>query len=695
MDEPVDAGSKPFTLTWDALKLLGKNLYSHPWAAISELVANGIDARAANIYVHLDISGGNEKAVLEILDDGVGMGATALSTYVNIGHNKRLALSEETIRHPMGRKGIGKLAALYLSGAYNLLTKVAGRQHSIWCCSIPQDMSDKETPELKRAQLSQTISSKLRQKWEESSSGTLLQIVGIDLRKFGEKAFEGLQFRLANHFLLSELEEEVRILFALTQAPGSAVHFSEVTKNVASKNFLYFMSTPELGSSPSEFASKVWIKNRGEETLVEVQKLRMKEDNVEHELSGEIELFPEVSGKTHRIAYSLTGWLGMHSTIDGQLARKNDHRFVRNRYFTPSQIRLYVRGKLASENILPLLSLTQTYSNYIEGEVSFDILDDDALPDIATTSREGFDTSDPRIELLVSILRPQVRHLITLRNELNSELDAQKKVQQEERQNKAVNEAANQLKDEAKKLGLEAQESASLAHTFLSRFKGQIFAKEDYSVFLSHASADKYISDAIWELLSAQGVKDDEVFYTSRDQTDDFSRTRDVRDLEGEMRTRLRDENTRIIYATGPKFKDSEFCLFEAGAGWALRTPSEFEVLASRAEHAPYFFKNARVVNNLFREDNGVVLLERKGIEHLIQVLNTLIEHINYGRRINDEPEVKRFEITLPKDVQIRQAGKELLDYLPQGFREQIELMRDGYAAFCENSRAAEAIKLG
>ena len=69
-----------FSLTWVALKLLGKDLYSHPWSAISELVANGIDARATEVYVHIDLSKGKENARLEIYDNGVGMDENGIQT---------------------------------------------------------------------------------------------------------------------------------------------------------------------------------------------------------------------------------------------------------------------------------------------------------------------------------------------------------------------------------------------------------------------------------------------------------------------------------------------------------------------------------------------------------------------------------------------------------------------------------------
>lgn len=46
-----------FNFSYAALKLLGKNLYNNAANAISELVANGLDAKAKNVYVYIDIHG--------------------------------------------------------------------------------------------------------------------------------------------------------------------------------------------------------------------------------------------------------------------------------------------------------------------------------------------------------------------------------------------------------------------------------------------------------------------------------------------------------------------------------------------------------------------------------------------------------------------------------------------------------------
>ncbi len=61
-----------FNFSYAALKLLGKNLYSNAANAISELVANSIDAKASQIYVYIDMSD-KANSTIEIIDNGSGM----------------------------------------------------------------------------------------------------------------------------------------------------------------------------------------------------------------------------------------------------------------------------------------------------------------------------------------------------------------------------------------------------------------------------------------------------------------------------------------------------------------------------------------------------------------------------------------------------------------------------------------------
>ena len=120
----------PFTLGYEALTLLGKGMYSNLWAALSELIANGIDAHAENVYVYIDMSN-KQHSTIEILDDGDGMSPQEIrEKYVVIGNNKRNNASDA--HNLMGRKGVGKLAALFLTKKFEFLTSKKDKEETCW-----------------------------------------------------------------------------------------------------------------------------------------------------------------------------------------------------------------------------------------------------------------------------------------------------------------------------------------------------------------------------------------------------------------------------------------------------------------------------------------------------------------------------------------------------------------------------------
>ena len=68
-----------FNFSYYALNLLGKQMYTNRWSAISELVANGLDAGATNVKLYIN-SINKKKSILEIIDNGSGMSYNDLAT---------------------------------------------------------------------------------------------------------------------------------------------------------------------------------------------------------------------------------------------------------------------------------------------------------------------------------------------------------------------------------------------------------------------------------------------------------------------------------------------------------------------------------------------------------------------------------------------------------------------------------------
>ena len=446
-----------FNFSYFALRLLGKGLYSNAWTAIAELVANGFDAKANNVKIYINAAN-KEKSVIEIFDDGFGMGYDDLaSKYTLIGKDKRDddTLDEETKQQLMGRKGIGKLAALYLSKKYYLLSKTE-KETSAWCLDA-LNVKDSDMPKLDRIDANKIkIESNLY--WKNNKTGTMIKLTDVDLRNFGVQSLKGLKARLADFFLENYLEDKMQVAFLTYQ--GEPVKFENVKKEIAFKNMYAFFD-----NTSSDFKNKLQKKLRFRSDVDSVKnKLRdvvFFDETKYLNMSGkQCFLLADGSKTKEGIPYKLEGWIGIHSTIDKETASGNDIHYLRNKVYNPNKLRLYVRKKLAVENFLDYLHNTQAFSNYIEGEISFDVLDDDRLPDIATSNRQGFDEESDRIQLLIEILKPIVNSLIRERVKIGEEIK-----NEEDAYHKELERKAKEKEEEERQRAEKAEKAQKQAET--------------------------------------------------------------------------------------------------------------------------------------------------------------------------------------------------------------------------------------
>jgi len=395
-----------FNFSYFALRLLGKGLYSNHWSAISELVANGLDAGASNIKLLFDLRDKNH-ATIEILDDGSGMDYNDLATkYALIGKDKRLDAdaTEELKNRFMGRKGIGKLAALYLSKKYFIVTKTAAGEEA-WSLDAV-NVSDSDIPHLDRVNMS-TLYVLSANEWQKVKTGTLVLLTDVNLANFGVQSIEGLKARLADFYLLDAIGSVIEV--AIIDSCRQDIVFNAVQKSIAFKNFCAFFNNTGVDYS-KKLAKTVKISSEIPEISNKSRDVVLI-DEPAFNTAGD-KAFQKSDGSIVRLSYSLTGWVGIHTSIRKDEALRNDPEFLKNKTYRPNQLRLYVRKKLAVENFLEYVKNTHALSNYIEGEISFDILDDNALDDIATSNRQGFVDDDPRVLLLIDLVKPIINRLI-------------------------------------------------------------------------------------------------------------------------------------------------------------------------------------------------------------------------------------------------------------------------------------------
>ncbi len=514
-----------FNFSYFALRLLGKGLYSNHWTAIAELVANGLDAQADSVKIYINLID-QENASIEIFDNGSGMDYNDLSEkYVLIGKDKREddQISEEIKKQLMGRKGIGKLAALYMSNKYYLVSKKNGKE-TAWCLDA-SNVKDSDIPKLDKCIVS-NIGIECYQEWEKIQTGTLIRLTNVNLTNFGVKTLEGLKARLSDFYLTDELKGKIEV--CVINNAGDNISFEEVKKSIAFKNFYAFYNNTDVDLE-SKLSKYVKIGSTIEEITEIPRKVQVLDAN-NYEIEGKKNFIKADGTLTkEKMPYRMTGWIGIHTSIKKVEAQWNDEEYLKNKVYRPNQLRLYVRNKLAVENFLDYVKNTQAFANYIEGEISFDILDDNELGDIATSNRQGFVEDNERVQLLIDILKPIINALIRARSNIGTQINNEEKEfrraeteriekerrEEEERRIKAEREreAAVAQKEQAEKEKNEQEKRAELLNAHLGSEKkrnhflvdsldeDQInFAKRLHMIRINSSTISKVVKNNVMKL---------------------------------------------------------------------------------------------------------------------------------------------------------------------------------------------------
>ena len=650
-----------FTFGWLAMKLLGKSLYSNAWSAISELVANGFDANATEVYIFIDIQN-KDKSIIEIFDNGRGMSTDEINTYVKVGYNKR-ENEEVKKRKPMGRKGIGKLAALYLSEKYYILTKTDKEPLQKWKMSYVETNNDPDSrPSLES--VTDDIPLTCVEQWKKLNTGTFLKLTHVNLSGKGTIAFQALEQKLSNYFSLNTVDKKIK----LCVYRGGEIEFKNITKHIAFGNMAFIEynksgmmslldkhSTLLNKSLKIPFTKKVLGGADNYEHKIDMSPFK---EEIEYPIQDYYEYEIEDTKEKKKIKYSLNGWIGIHSSINKSIAKENDENFEKSNSYNPNQLRLYVRNKLAIENFLNIIDNTQAFVNYIEGELSFDILDDDNLPDIATSNRQSMDEHDDRIQLLKSIVTPIIQDLIKKRTNLANKIKISQDKKQEILETTAKAEFTKEVEEEVENLGegISSAKKAEFTKILTNKIKGDIL-KHDYVVFLSHASANNKFTNFLYNLLLYHGADKSEFFYTSKDDEKDDLANKIA--LSEQIKDSIINSNTLLFFLTSEAYQDSQFCMFEGGAGWATRGIGEYVLWSLDYDYIPKFLTNGK------KEMILTESLNKDSYINIIFTLNKIIEHINTGRKIKSKDLLELFpEITFPDQVKLDSERKTIQDYM-------------------------------
>lgn len=347
------------TISLNALEHLGINLYSNIPAVLSEIVANAWDADAANVKVVID----KAAETITIEDDGTGMDRDGvIDRFLTVGFKRRDVLGGKTPkgRSPMGRKGIGKLSIFSIAQVADVYT-VEGREKTAF-------RMDREVIRKAIAGTGQKSykPDELNDWPPDLRRGTRIVLSKIS-KSLSGMTVEGLKRRVARRFAVIGAKNDF-----IVSVNGSVIG----PEDRAYHNALQYLWTY---GGQTEFV-----------------KLCKNLERPADDRSGAVKEALKKAG------LSLTGWIGTVTKPDQLKDEDGDNL---------NRLAVFMRGKMAQEDILDEFGQKEIYADYVIGELHCEELDLDSAGDIATSSRQSLKQDDPRFEALRAIVLAELRNI--------------------------------------------------------------------------------------------------------------------------------------------------------------------------------------------------------------------------------------------------------------------------------------------
>lgn len=547
--------SKTYKMQIDTkiLELLGPSLYTNIYYVLAELIANAYDAQAKNVYII------EEPDNIIVEDDGLGMTYQDVTNhYLAVARSSREtsdeAYTKDGKRRKMGRKGIGKLAALSVSENVLVQTRAEGDTSGfILSRHVNSDgqLKPLTEEEIKFRRVSGNGTSVVMLKPEYKLHRSL-QVVKKNIAKI----FPAVSSDFKIHIIRGNNEEllasfDMHVLSELCAITTLGDNFSNYGDRVLVGDSL----RDEFISKLDSWNKRITLTNR---------KMERREYNLE-----------------------IQGWIGAYRTSRGRKVAVTD--------FPDNHIALYANNKLGEFNILPMVGQNRLNEVYVVGALHIDLFEETELPDMALSNRQGYKSDDERYIMVIEYVRK------TLLPDILSKRDKWTARQREARENKKLaiqKEKEKELRDNAehfrasiKATALAAVEKrltqtpsltkgdvVSIIENLLNQFNIDFGLKPmvdglKKKLLISHTSTDSDFADVAYKMLQFNGIPAEDMIYTSSDNRKsriprgvsifDYLRMFFVESVSKEM--------VYVVFITSERMSGSWAVLAEIGAAWITR----------------------------------------------------------------------------------------------------------------------------
>ncbi|EHE6926400.1 ATP-binding protein [Vibrio cholerae] len=605
------------------LELLGPNLYTNIYYILAELIANAYDANAKNVYIIKDSEGN-----IVVEDDGHGMAYDeGVQDFLNVARESRtndentFVYGSNKQRKKMGRKGVGKLAALSISENVEVKTiKDGDKSGFILSRNIGEDRRLK------------SINDNDIQFYKIKDHGTsiLMRNPSYDIHK----TLKAAKRNLLKIFPLVNNDFKIHIQLGNHIETISAPELETIKE-------LGALIT--LGEDFEHLHSYFDSKIPNYDNRLDLKQLQEKRP-----LRSFPMLLKNKEGYESNYILEVRGWVG---------ARRNVSRTQHFRSeFSDNYISLLSNNKLGEFNILKSLDSHEALSVYYVGQLYIELFEETSLPDMALSNRQGYKDNDERYVKVMNYIKDE---LLPSLNRLRLKYSKFKKSQDQENDNKNKKLKEKQLVEQIKdfKVNISSTLEKKLKNIQLSNVEEIIeltskainqsmpnlnlkttVEKNKKKLLISQTKNDKNVADLIYDLLVFSGIPPEDILYSNSDneqsslpiKVDIFDYLRDF------FVDSYSAQKIYVVYVTSEKMKDRWGVLSEVGAGWITKSDHDIFNINGFIPEKP-LNTNETWANIEFDREKNIIRIDKSNLNVVANKLIYICNVLNYKPTSKDD----------------------------------------------------------
>lgn len=599
------------------LELLGPNLYTNIYYVLAELIANAYDADAHNVYI---ISNPDD---IRVEDDGHGMSYTQgdIERFLEVAkvsrNNENDSYTVSGTRRKMGRKGVGKLAALSVSQSVDVLTSRDGEKSGFILARKPQDDNSLEAIPDNMVTFSQI-----------KADGTAI-------------VMRHPQYSL--HKTLTAVKRNLLKIFPLVN-DDFCIHIirgsEKIVLNSFDENIATDLSTIiTLGSPYENLIEKVpnyYPAFRNE--LVE------KRESYKRSLT-----LKDNKGEDHEYELIIDGWIGTYKTTRGRKAEVSD--------FPDNFISLYANNKMGEFNILPIVGQNKLNEVYVVGQLFVDLFERSELPDMSLSNRQGYKSDDPRYIAVISYVREVLLPEILKKREKFADISKgekkKKKLEALKNDEEKFRRSVESFKGGTARSILSAIEKSTTQKDGVTDIvnaainenmptlgiKSQIDSNKK-TILISHTYNDKPLADIVFQMLIYNNVPAEDILYTNCD--DEICRIPEGVSIYNYLRDFFVESySTKKIYVlfiTSENTQRAWGAMSEIGAAWITQVDNKiFNIHPFMPKHP---LNDEATWHTTNRDDNGLLSMTKLNADDFCRKIEHVCDQLGYIKRSRSDNKI-------------------------------------------------------